>query len=138
MAANFNEITLIGNLGADVKYTVYPSGSKQAVLSVCTEDIVHFSNGDTKKEKDWHRVVCWGTLAEQISELKKGCQVYVCGKLKNRQWLDDNNATQYIIEIVAREVMDTNEEPKDLEVVNNDFSENPYETNNPSRSITYS
>ena len=136
MAASFNEITIIGNLGRDVEYKVMNSGAKLAVLSVCTEDLVHLSNGETRKETDWHKVVCWGVLAESVSMLKTGTQVYICGKLKQTKWQDKDGATRYGFEIVAKDAHSTVEDEHEVrESIN--FSENPYQTNNLSNSITH-
>ena len=136
MAASFNEITIIGNLGRDVEYNVFDSGAKMSLLSICTEDNIHLSNGKVRKELDWHKVVCWGALAEEVSMLKVGAQVYVCGKLKQTKWEDKSGATRYGFEIVARDAHCTSDDDE-FGVDNVDFSSNPYQTNNASNSITH-
>ncbi len=137
MAASFNEITIIGNTGADAEYRVFDSGAKMVTLSVCTEDVIFLGGGKTRKENDWHKVICWGSLADSMSNLKKGSQVYVCGKLKQRQWKNDAGDTCYGVEIVASDIQETTVTNDKLTDSDQDFSDNPYQTNNPSRSITH-
>lgn len=137
MAASFNEITIIGNMGADAEYRVFDNGTKMTTMNVCTEDNIYLGNGKTRKEKDWHKVVCWGALAEAVATLKCGTQVYVCGKLKQRQWKNKEGITCYGFEIVANDLQDTSGVDEQMQTAAQTFSDNPYQTNNPSNSITH-
>jgi single-strand DNA-binding protein len=50
-------------------------------------------------------VVVWAKLAEICGQLlKKGCRVYIEGKLHTRQFTDSDNIQRSITEIVANEV----------------------------------
>ena len=135
MSASLNEVNLLGNLGVDAEVKHYQeSDSTKAVLSLCTEEIVFYKNGKSGKEKDWHRIVLWGEEAKEAKKLKKGDQVYVSGKLKQRQYKDETGKNRHYTEIVAHSFIKTD----DRKVESNEvFSDDPLKPNNSSNSITY-
>ncbi|GHL51189.1 hypothetical protein ECZU29_60390 [Escherichia coli] len=54
------------------------------------------------REREWHRVVLFGKLAEVAGEyLRKGAQVYIEGQLRTRSW-EDNGITRYVTEILVK------------------------------------
>lgn len=78
-----NKVTLIGYLGGnpDVRFT----GSDTAVtnLRLCTTDIWNDLDGKRCERSDWHKVTCWGRLAEIAGEfLQAGDLIYVEGQLR--------------------------------------------------------
>ena len=59
-------------------------------------------SGTLKEQTEWHNIVCWRALAEFVEKyLKKGTQIYVEGKLRNRSYTDKEGNTRYVTEIVA-------------------------------------
>jgi single-strand DNA-binding protein len=62
-------------------------------------------NGESQKRTEWHRIVCFGRLAEICRDsLSKGRQVYVEGRIQYRTWEDREGAKRYTTEIVANVV----------------------------------
>ena len=54
------------------------------------------------KQTEWHRIVIKNRLGEIAQQyLKKGSKVYIEGKLKTRQWTDQNGIERYTTEIHA-------------------------------------
>jgi single-strand DNA-binding protein len=100
-----NKTTLIGNLGADPETRTLPSGKKVAAFSLATTDKwKDRTTGEAKEKTEWHRVVVYDRLAEVVGEYaKKGRQVYVEGKLRNRRWTDDAQVEHFMTEIVGYE-----------------------------------
>lgn len=101
-----NQITIIGNLGADPEVVNFESGSKCAKFSVATNESYVSQNGDRIDDTQWHNVVAWGRLAnvaEQI--LKSGSQVVVVGKMTYREYEDDKKVKRRIAEIKASEIL---------------------------------
>lgn len=96
-----NRVTLIGNLGRDPAIKHTPSGRAVAEFSVaCTE---RFKDKDGKQQErtEWVNVVLWGDRAEKLgSQLSKGSQVFVEGKLATRSWEKDGQK-HYKTEVVA-------------------------------------
>ena len=100
-----NKAILIGTLGRDpeIKYT--QGGTAVANLSVATsESWRDKQSGEKKEATEWHRVVCFGPVAENCGKfLSKGRQVYIEGKLQTRSY-EKEGITRYSTEIVAQTV----------------------------------
>jgi single-strand DNA-binding protein len=94
MSASVNKAIILGNVGSD---PVVRETEKCLVanLSIATSDY-------TTKETTWHRVVFFGKSAETISTyIKKGCSLYVEGKIVNKKYTDKNGQEKYTSEIIA-------------------------------------
>lgn len=100
-----NKVILVGNLGQDPETRTAGSGSTVATLSVATNE--RRKDGDNWVDHtEWHRVVCFGTLAENVARFcRKGRQVYVEGKLRTRKWQDKDGNDKYTTEILADNVV---------------------------------
>ncbi len=97
-----NQVHLVGHLGADPEIKKFESGSTLANFRVATNENFKTSQGEWQTETTWHRVVCWGGLAERAEKmLVKGSYVLLQGKLSNRDYTDKNGDTRYITEVKA-------------------------------------
>ena len=100
-----NKVILVGHLGAnpEVRYTA--GGQPVANLRLATTERWVNKNGEKTEQTEWHRVVAWGKLAEICGQyLQKGKQVYIEGKIRTRQWQDQQGQKRYSTEIVAQTV----------------------------------
>ena len=95
-----NKAILVGNLGRDPEIKYLDNGRCVANFSVATSES-WTKDGEKQERTEWHKVVCWGKLAELAGEyLSKGRQVYVEGKIQSRKYTKDGvERTAY--EIVA-------------------------------------
>lgn len=101
-----NKAILVGNLGkdADLRYT--PAGAAVASFSMATTETWIDKSGQKQEKTEWHRIVVWGKVAEALAEyLKKGKQVYVEGRLQNRQWEDKDGNKRYTTEVRSDRVV---------------------------------
>ncbi len=105
MARGINKVILIGNLGADPEVRYTQGGSAVANLRMATSESWRDKQSNEMKEQtEWHRVACFGRLAEIAGEyLRKGSKVYIEGGLRTRQWERDGQ-THYTTEIIARDL----------------------------------
>src|SRR5262245_8392711 len=97
-----NKVILVGHLGAnpEVRYTA--GGQPVANLRLATTERWVNKNGERNEITEWHRVVAWGKLAEICGQyLQKGKQIYVEGKIRTRQWQDQQGQKRFTTEIVA-------------------------------------
>jgi len=103
LMAGINKVILVGNLGQnpDVRYT--PNGVPVCTLRVATsESYTDRASGERITTTEWHKVVLWRSLAETAGEyLQTGSQVYLEGKLKTRNWQDQQGQQRYTTEVVA-------------------------------------
>ena len=82
-----NRMFICGRVGADPEVKTLASGSTKATFSVCTEKKYTNKAGEKVSDKTWHKVVCWGKLAEIAQNwIKKGDEVSVQGEMGNREW----------------------------------------------------
>jgi single-strand DNA-binding protein len=99
-----NKAILIGNLGSDPE-TSNPNESTLCKFSVATSETWKDRNGEKQESTEWHRIECWGKLAEICSQyLSKGSKVWIEGKIKTDKWETESGETRYSTKIVAKEV----------------------------------
>lgn len=80
----YQELTIIGNAGADAEMRYTPSGAPVTTFSVATSRRVKDQDITT-----WHRVTCWNKLAEVCGEyVHRGDRVLVTGIVEARAFLD--------------------------------------------------
>ena len=100
--ASLNKAMIIGNLGADPEVRYTQSNTAIANFNVATTEKYRDSNGDLKENTEWHKIVCWGRLAEIAQQyLRKGSPVYIEGTIQTRQWEDKEGQKRYTTEIKA-------------------------------------
>ena len=108
--ASVNKAILIGHVGKDPEIRTTSSGDTVASFSLATNS----GYGDNKTT-DWHNVIFFGKTADFIKDyVKKGAQLYVEGRIANRNYVDKNGIKKYVTEIKGYSVQslqraDTNE-----------------------------
>lgn len=107
--ASINDVTLLGNLGADPELRFTQNGTAVATLSVATSRSFKREGSDEYEEVvQWHRVVVWAKAAEWVADNKrKGDQVLIKGHLQTRSYEHKDEKTgevsmRYATEVVAR------------------------------------
>jgi single-strand DNA-binding protein len=97
-----NLVILIGRLGRDAELRATPSGKTVTNFTMATSK--KFKQGDDWQEvAQWHKVVCWGKLAEKAANMTKGTQVFIRGEIQYREWEKDGQKKS-ITEILADKV----------------------------------
>lgn len=107
--ASLNKVILIGNLGKDPEVISFDNGTKKMSVSLATTERFRDRDGNWQEQTEWHNLVSWGPLAQDIAEKRrnyvKGDQMYVEGRIKSRQFVDGQNVTRHITEIVVDKMM---------------------------------
>lgn len=96
-----NKAILVGNVGNDpeVRY-LEGQGRKVATFRLATSDRYKDRNGVQQERTEWHNIVIWGTNADVVERfVKKGTQLYIEGKIRTREWTDQNGNKRYTTEI---------------------------------------
>lgn len=97
-----NKVILIGNVGKDPDVRHLENGTTKASFSLATSESYKNREGNWEQKTEWHNVVAWRQTAEYADKnIKKGLQIYVEGKITNRQYDDKDGNKRYICEIVA-------------------------------------
>jgi single-strand DNA-binding protein len=103
---SLNKALVIGRLGQDPEIRYAPTGLPVVNFSVATDEPYFDREGKRQERTEWHRVVVIGKLALTCHKyLKKGRQVYVEGRLRNREFeAKADGRKHHQTEIVARRV----------------------------------
>ncbi|HNY04974.1 MAG TPA: single-stranded DNA-binding protein [Candidatus Egerieousia sp.] len=97
-----NKVILLGNVGKDPEVRHLESGASVANFTLATSERFKDRSGAAQEKTEWHNVVCWRALADIVEKyVKKGTQVYIEGKIRTRNYTDQNNQTRYVTEIYA-------------------------------------
>lgn len=97
---SFNKITIVGHLGRDPELRYTPQGTPVCDFSVATTERKKDKSGDFQDLTTWFRVSFWGRQAEVASQyLTKGKQVYIEGRLTQREWQDKDGNTRTSLEV---------------------------------------
>ncbi len=99
-----NKVQLVGRLGNEPRGGVV-NGYVFSNLSVGTNEFYRNKDGVKMQRTTWHRVTCWGRIAEFSNEyLCTGRLVMVEGRLQHRQYVDREGITRTVVEVVAQRV----------------------------------
>ena len=99
---SINKVTLVGNLGANPETHTFKDGNISTRVSLYTNESYPDAKGNKVEQNEIHRVVFRGKIANIAQKyLKKGSKVYVEGKLQNRSFINKDNVTQYVTEIIV-------------------------------------
>ena len=101
-----NHVQLIGNVGQEPTITNLESGKKVVRFSLATNEFYKNDKGEKTQTTDWHTVVAWGKTAEIIERyVGKGKELGITGKLKSRNYEDNDGIKRYVTEIEAKEIL---------------------------------
>ena len=106
---SYNKVTIIGNLGRDPETRYTPSGAMNVQFSVATSRRYNDRDGQQQESTTWFRVTAWGRLAETLDKftqsgiLAKGRQVYVEGRLEQREFTGQDGQSRTSLDVNASE-----------------------------------
>jgi single-strand DNA-binding protein len=97
-----NKAILVGNVGKDPEVRHLEGGISVARFTLATSETYKNKAGEQVKNTEWHNIVAWRQLADLAEKyIRKGSQIYIEGKITNRQYDDKDGIKRYINEIVA-------------------------------------
>lgn len=101
-----NRADVIGNVTRDPEMRTTTSGQQVLTLGVATnERWKDRATNQDKERTEFHNVVVWGALAEEVSKgVKKGNRLFVSGRVQTRSWETKEGAKRYTTEIIAERV----------------------------------
>ena len=95
-----NRVILLGNLGKDPEIKYLEGNIAVVNFSLATTESYKDKAGNKTEQTEWHNIVIWRNLAENVHKLlKKGMQIYLEGKIHTKQWTDRNGNKKNITEI---------------------------------------
>ena len=106
LAGGVNRAEVVGNITKDPEVRTTTSGQKVLTIGVATNDRwKDKATGEMKEKSEFHNVVVWGKLAEEVAQnVKKGARVYASGRVQSRSWETPTGQKRTSTEIVADQV----------------------------------
>ena len=97
-----NKAFIFGNLTRDPERRNLPSGQAVVSMGIATNRVYYDQNRQKHEDTEFHNVVIFGRQAEVAAQyLKKGSSVFIEGRLKTRNWQDQQGQKHYRTEIIA-------------------------------------
>ena len=107
--ASLNKVILIGRLGKDPEITTFESGNKKMSVTLATTERYRDRDNNWVDQTEWHNLIAWGNLANDIAEKKrnyaKGDMMYAEGRLRTRQYTDNQGINRFVTEIQVDKLM---------------------------------
>ena len=99
----YQQITLIGNLGADPEMRYTPNGLPVTSFRMAVSRSWTGQDGQRQEKTVWFRVTAWRKLAETASQyLTKGSKVLVVGELEEpNAYIDREGKPRASLEVTA-------------------------------------
>jgi len=97
-----NKVILVGNVGKDPEVRYLEKGVAVARFPLATSETYKGKDGERVTATEWHNIVLWRGLAETVEKyVRKGSQLYIEGRIRNRSYDDKEGNKKYLTEIVA-------------------------------------
>jgi single-strand DNA-binding protein len=99
----YQQIILVGRLGADPEMRYTPSGVPVTNLNVAVNRKWTSQDGQPQEKTTWFRVTAWRRLAETASQyLTKGSQVLIIGEVEEPEvWTDRDGNNRASLKVTA-------------------------------------
>lgn len=100
-----NRVELLGRIASDLEIKFLPASGKPVTrFSLAVTDPYRKAKGE-ENNADFFNVTVFGARAENIvNYMSKGRNLVVCGRLKNRKYVDKSGVTRYSTDVIANDV----------------------------------
>jgi len=106
MAQGLNQVSLIGNLGADPETVFTPNGNQITKFRVAVNESWKGNDGNQHEHVEWFRIVCFNGRGQACADyLKKGRRVFVQGPQRTRTYTDRDGEERRATEVIAFSVI---------------------------------
>lgn len=106
MAEGLNEVSLLGNLGADPELRSTSTGNSVLRLRLATSESYRDRNNQWQERTEWHSVTVWGRQADALHQiLAKGSRIFVRGSLRTSSYDDKDGIKRYRTDVDARKIL---------------------------------
>ncbi len=96
----YNKVIMLGRITQELELKTTPNGVSVLSFSIAV-DRRYQAKGEERKS-DFFNCVAWRSEAEFIAKYwSKGKPILIEGELQNRSYVDKNNITRYVTEIIV-------------------------------------
>jgi len=97
-----NKVILVGNVGKDPETRYLEGGTVVSRFPLATSEVYRNRDGEKITNTEWHNIVLWRGLAEVAEKyVRKGSQLYIEGRIRNRSYTDKEGNTRYTTDIIG-------------------------------------
>ena len=123
---SINSVSISGNLTRDPELRAFPSGTSVLRFGVAVNDRrKNSTTGEWEDKPNYIDCVVFGKRAETLeTKLRKGCKVFVSGKLSYSSWETKDGQKRSKIEVVGNDVEIANA-TKNASEIDSNFSQKP-------------
>lgn len=91
-----NNVTLIGNVGADPTIRCFENGNEVAKFRLVTSERFKDKEGNIRELNEWHNIEAWDKPVKYIDQyVRKGDRLYIEGKLHYEEYKDKQGQMRY-------------------------------------------
>jgi len=107
VGGGLNAAEVLGNLTKKPELRQTANGQFVASFSVATNrKWTDRNTNEQKEETEFHNVVAWGALAQEVAEkMELGQKAFVRGRVQTRSWDTPDGEKRYTTEIIAERVL---------------------------------
>ena len=110
-----NQVILVGRLSQDPEYEISENGKKRTIINIAVSR--GFKNSEGKYETDFIRCVLWNGMASATKDYcHTGDTIGIKGRLQNRKFVNEQNETKYITEVIAERISFISSSSKNREI----------------------
>lgn len=97
-----NLATVLGRVGRDPEMRKTKNDTSVVNLSIATKEIYKDKQKVEHEDTDWHNAVFYDKLADIVHQyVAKGDRIFIQGRMKTRQWTDQNDIKRWTTEIIV-------------------------------------
>src|SRR5581483_11516791 len=105
MAGNINRVIITGNLTRDPELSALPSGTSVCSLRIACNGRRRNADGQWEDAPNFFDITVWGQQGENCHKyLAKGRGVAIDGRLRWREWTENNQQKRQSVDIIAETV----------------------------------
>jgi len=106
LSMSFNQVSIIGKIASDPKFSVLSDGKKVVNFSMSTQENILDREGNVQIKRNLHRITAFGRWARVFEELcGKGVHIAVDGKLVSRFYKTETGERKMFSEIEVNDMV---------------------------------
>lgn len=101
---SINKVILLGNVGKEPDIRYFEQNRGVANFTLATTERAHVGRNDQQipEKTEWHNIVVRGGLVKVVEQfVHKGSKLYIEGKIRSRSYIDRENQTRFVTEILV-------------------------------------
>lgn len=106
LSMSFNQVSIIGKIASEPRFSVLPDGKKVVNFSMSTQENVLDRDGNVQVKRNIHRITAFGRWAKVLEELcSKGVHIAVDGKLVSHFYKTNTGERKMFSEIEVNDLV---------------------------------